>query len=265
MQKPEYLDLPIEKLLRGRYQPRREFDGEALEELAISIKSNGLIQPIVVRPLAKDRYEIIAGERRWRAAQMAGIHAIPCLINYYSDTQAAAVTTIENINRVNLNPIEEATAYQRLIDEFNYIHEEIAAIVGKSRVKITNILRLLKLEKTVQQLLISEQISEGHGKALVSLPPAQQATLAQTCVDQGWSVRKLEQHIKKASLPQKALQHTQDTNIQALETHVSEQFGAEVKLEADQSQSSGWLKIRYFDYDTLSGLLDKMGVRYEDE
>lgn len=264
MKKPDYQNLPLAFLEKGLYQPRKVFDQEALEELAASIKVNGLIQPLVVRPKDQGRYEIIAGERRWRAAQLAGLSEVACLINNYSDAQAAAITTIENINRTDLNPIEEASAYQRLTDEFGYIHEEIAAIVGKSRVKITNTLRLLKLTTVVQELLITGELSEGHGKALVSLPETHQTELAMQATQKGWSVRKLEQEIKNR-LAQTDVVPYEDANIRALEQKISEQVGAPVKLETDAPTKGGWLKIRYFNDDTLSGLLDKMGVSYADE
>lgn len=261
-QKPILCELPIEKLKRGKYQPRRVFDEEALAELATSIKSAGLIQPIVVRPLKEDYFEIVAGERRWRAAQLAKLDVIPCLINHYSDEQTSAITIVENINRVDLNPIEEARAYQRLIDEFSYLHEEVAAIVGKSRVKITNSLRLLNLDAEVQNLLIEKKLSEGHGKILAGLTANLQYKIAMQCVEKSWSVRKLEQEIKKLQTQNSAI-HASDPNVVALEKIISEQFGSEVKLDADASQRSGWLKIRYFDPETLAGLLDKMGVKYE--
>ena len=152
--------ISIDLLLRGQYQPRQHFDPEKLQELANSIKSTGgLLQPIVVRPLAHQKYEIVAGERRWRAAQLAGLEEISCLVYQYTDEQALQASIVENTSRAVLNPIEEAQAYQRLIDEFHYLHEEVAASVGKSRAAITNSLRLLKLEQRVQHLIISNPLS----------------------------------------------------------------------------------------------------------
>ncbi len=156
--------IPIEQLVRGKYQPRRHFDKKALEELAQSIRTNGLIQPIVVRPIAKQQYEIIAGERRWRAVQLAGMHNIECVIRDLTDTEAIEASTIENLQREDLNPIEEATAFQRLADDFHYTHEEIAATIGKSRARVSNVIRLLKLDTSVQQLLIDGLLNEGHVK-----------------------------------------------------------------------------------------------------
>ncbi|MAZ38787.1 MAG: chromosome partitioning protein ParB [Legionellales bacterium] len=264
MHKPQLKQLPIECLSRGKFQPRKQFDIEALTELSESIKSSGLIQPIVVRPISDKQYEIVAGERRWRAAQKAGLTEVSCLINAYSDEQTAAVSTIENVNRVDLNPIEEAYAYQRLIDDFGYLHDEIAAVVGKSRSKITNLLRLLVLDKRVQTFLIEGEITEGHGKILAGCSESIQYQLAEKCIRQGWSVRKLEQMAKLHTQPKTAMQNAEDVNIKALESLASEQVGAAVKLEHDEVERSGWLKIKYYNADTLAGILDKLGIQYEE-
>lgn len=190
--------IPIDLLVRGKYQPRQHFDPEKLQELADSIQSTGgLLQPIVVRPALDGRYEIVAGERRWRAAQLANLPDISCMVCQYTDEQALQAAIVENISRADLNPIEEAKAYQRLIDDFNYLHEEVAASVGKSRAVITNTLRLLKLAPTVQTLLINGDLSEGHGKILASLTPEQQMILAERCVQKGWNVRRIEAEAKK--------------------------------------------------------------------
>ena len=259
----ELKQLPVEFLQRGVYQPRRDFDQSALEELSNSIRSQGLIQPIVVRPL-QEGYEIIAGERRWRAAQLAGMDQVPCLIRKMSDEQAAAVTTIENIQREDLNPIEEAQSYQRLINEFSYQHDEVAAIVGVSRVKVSNTLRLLKLDDRIKDLLIKKKLSHGHGRSLAGLTVAAQLSLADKCIAEAWSVRRLEKECQRLQNKQQAaIQTGKDPDIVHLEQKVSEQFGAEVKLDPDADQKGGWMKIRYFDPDTLAGLLDKIGVDYE--
>ncbi len=256
--------ISVELLHRGRYQARCEFAPEDLAELADSIKSSGIIQPIVVRLSNTDnQYEIVAGERRWRAAQLAGLSEVSCLVKDYSDEQAAAVSAIENINRVDLNPIEEAHAYQHLIDEFDYIHEEIAAVVGKSRAKISNALRLLKLSDYIQGLLITKEISEGHGKILAGLTVEQQHYFAEQAVKQGWAVRQLQQAIKQAGAPARSIQSGTDIHLTQLEREVSDQIGTKVKVEPDGNQRSGWLKIRYYDHETLAGVLDKMGVEYE--
>jgi len=263
MTKPQLLTLPIEALQRGRFQPRQDFDQVGLQELAQSIESSGLIQPIVVRPIDSQYYEIVAGERRWRAAQLAELAEVPCLVNHYDNEQAAAVATIENIQRKNLNPIEEASAYKRMQEEFGYLHEEIAIIVGKSRPKISNMLRLLELDANVQQWLISGQLSTGHGKVLAGLPQQLQRSMAEQCVNEQWAVRTLEQAVKKYSRSGHAIQGGPSPDVGRLEQIVSEQFGAEVKLDSMANSQSGWLKIRYYDNDTLAGLLDKIGVDYE--
>jgi len=182
-QKPILKQLSLDQLMRGEYQPRRHFDATELQELADSIKTTGgLLQPIVVRPLTKNKYEIIAGERRWRAAQLAGFHEVSCLVNEFTDEEALQASIIENINRADLNPIEEAEAYQRLIEEFGYLHEQIATAVGKSRTSITNALRLLKLHPKVQEFLIQKKLTEGHGKILAGLDLTQQLKLAENCI-----------------------------------------------------------------------------------
>lgn len=257
--KPELRQLPIDILTRGQFQPRRQFDQNSLSELAQSIKVSGIIQPIIVRPLAKDNYEIVAGERRWRAAQLAGLDTVPCLINHYTDEQTLAVTTVENINRVDLNPIEEAEAYQRLIDEFNYLHEEVAAIVGKSRVKITNSLRLLKLERAVKQLLIEGQLTEGHGKVLVGLPIKLQLELAKKCIAYAWSVRKTEQEVKKAQLQGDKISDEKSPDIERLEMALSDHVGCKVSI--DFADKKGQLKIDFHNLEILDGLFQKMGFQ----
>ncbi len=256
-------DIPVEWLRRGKYQPRRDFNQDALQELADSIAEQGIIEPIIVRPLAEKRYEIIAGERRWRAAQLAGLGVVPCVIRDYSDEEAAEVTLIENIQREDLNPIEEAQALHRLLDEFHYTHEEIATAIGKSRAKITNILRLLHLDERVQRLLIERVLSEGHGKALAGLPFAAQFPLAQKAVEQAWSVRKMEQAVKQEKNTGSVAENTEDANIKHLERAASDRLGSEVKVENSASQRSGWLKVKYYDYETLAGILEKMGINIE--
>ena len=262
MKKPQLSQLSIEQLRRGRYQPRRDFDETALAELAESIRSSGLIQPIVVRQCGEQQYEIVAGERRWRAAQLAGLDLVPCLINDYTDEQAAAVTTIENIQRKNLNPIEEAQSLQRLVDDFNYLHDEVAAVVGKSRSQVSNSLRLLRLDERVQRWLIEGKLSEGHGKILAGLNHREQMDLAQRCVTQQWSVRQTEQQVKKMQA-QPAIAPAYKADIKRLERIMSDRFGAKVKVDTDATAQSGWVSIQFYDNDTLSGLLEKMGISYD--
>lgn len=253
-------DLELKRLKPGKYQPRQHFDPQGLEELAQSIRANGLIQPVIVRPLSGDFFEIIAGERRCRAAQMASLEAVPCLIKHYTDEQAAAASTIENINRVDLNPIEEAQSYQRLIDEFDYQHHEVAAIVGRSRASVTNFLRLLRLDVSVQQKIIEKQLSEGHGKILAALPLSEQAYWAKRCMSQDLSVRKLERLLNKSNRSHSKTQATntqKSADIQHLERHLGDYLGCPVTLS--QTNKHCQLQIDCYDFDVLEGLLDKIG------
>lgn len=255
-------ELPIEFLERGKYQPRVQFDEMPLRELATSIKRNGIIQPIFVRPLTKNRYEIIAGERRWRAAQLAGLTIVPCLIKSISDEDAIAATTIENIQRQDLNPIEEAKAYQRMVNEFDYTHEEISTIVGKSRPKISNLIRLLTLDSRAQQVIVEEGLSEGHAKVIAGTPQYQHLSLTMKSIKYRWSVRQLEQYIKQETNVTSAKKR-KNPDILRLEQKLSEYFTSDVSIDTD-SHVSGHIKIRYGDLDILAGILDKIGVAIDD-
>lgn len=254
----------IDLLVRGKYQPRQQFDPIKIEELAESIQSTGgLLQPLVVRPLPAGKYEIVAGERRWRAAQRAGLSEISCLISEITDEQALQASIIENISRTDLNPIEEAMAYQRLIDEFDYLHEEIAASVGKSRTAITNSLRLLKLDMKVQRLLIEGKLSEGHGKILASLPHAQQLMLAERCAQKGWNVRRIEAEAKKLQPHTNEVESNySDNNIRHLEVALSEHVGNKVKIDCEE-KGGGYVRIRFNNIDELEGHFKKIGFDYE--
>lgn len=254
--------ISIELLVRGKYQPRHHFDAEKLRELADSIKSTGgLLQPIVVRPQGS-QYEIVAGERRWRAAQLAGLSDVSCLVCQYTDEQALQASIVENTSRTDLNPIEEAKAYQRLIDEFHYLHEEVAASVGKSRTAITNSLRLLKLDTRVQELLIHGQLSEGHGKILASLPAHQQIDLAERCVQKGWNVRKMEAEAKKLQqAPVTNEGRYDDANIKRLEVALSEHVGNRVQIDCE-NRGGGFVVIRFNNVDELEGHFERIGFNY---
>lgn len=255
-------NLPVDCLSRGRYQSRRVFDDAALQELADSIRAQGVIEPIIVREIAVNRYEIIAGERRWRASQLAFLQTVPCVIRDYSDAEAAAVTLIENIQRENLNPIEEALALQQLIDEFHHTHEELAKSLGQSRTKITNTLRLLQLDSRIQRWLIDQLLTEGHGKILAGLSAESQWTMAKKTIDENWSVRQLEQMLQKEKHVLLSENVKTDANIRRLEKMTSDHFGAEVVLENNVNRS-GWIKLKYQNYDVLAGILEKMGVETE--
>lgn len=261
--KPLLQQLSVDQLKRGKYQPRRHFDPAQLQELADSIKTTGgLLQPIIVRPLKDGHYEIVAGERRWRAAQLAGLQEVSCLISNYSDEQALQAAIIENINRSDLNPLEEAEAYQRLIDEFHYLHEEVAAAVGKSRTTITNALRLLKLDPRVQELLGSGQLTEGHGKILAGLPQQHQLALAELCIQKNWSVRKIELEAKKIQQPLQESPYS-DPNIKKLETALSDHVGNTVKIDCEE-RGGGYVVIRFNNIDELEGHFERLGFKKED-
>lgn len=256
--------LPIESLQRGQYQPRRVFDEETLQELAQSIRTQGLIEPLIVREITDEHYEIIAGERRWRAAMLAGVCELPCLISKYSDQQAAAISLIENIQREDLNLLEEAHGYQRLLTEFQFNQEEIASLVGKSRSHIANILRLLTLCTTVQEQLRSKQLSLGHARMLVGLSPKQQEVFAKQVYEEGWSVRKLEEMVRSSKnfISPLSPQENNTNDLHHIQVHLSEQVGAPVQITSEHGQG-GWLKIKFYDNDTLSGLLERLGLSYD--
>lgn len=259
--KAKLFDIPVNHLQRGRFQPRVEFNEQELAELALSIQSAGVIQPLVVRPIGAERYEIVAGERRWRASQLAGLSTVPCLVKHYTDEQTAAVTTIENINRVDLNPIEEARAYQRLIDEFQYLHDEVAAVVGKSRTKITNALRLLKLVPEVQTLLIHGELSEGHGKILAGLESKQQHALALKIVKYQWSVRRAEKEAKQILTGKK--QVNIDPDIKSLEKRLGDYIGCDVNI--DHGDDRCRMHIDCHNIDVLQGVLEKLGFKHKEK
>lgn len=258
--KPTLQNIAIDLLVPGRYQPRQQFDPEKLKELAASIQSTeGLLQPIIVRPLTGNRYEIVAGERRWRAAQIAKLQEVSCLIFNYTDEQALQASIVENISRADLNPIEEAQAYQRLIDEFHYLHEEVAASVGRSRAAITNSLRLLKLDPCVQKFIIEGQLSEGHGKILAGLLPHEQIDLANRCVQKSWNVRKVEAEAKKLQTSHDDNKGKfSDVNIQRLEIALGEHIGNRVHIECEH-RGGGYMRIRFNNVDELEGHFERMG------
>ena len=261
--KPVLQQLSVDLLQRGQYQPRRYFDPEQLQELAESIKTTGgLLQPIVVRPLKDGVYEIVAGERRWRAAQIAGMSEVSCLVSHYTDEQALQASIIENINRVDLNPIEEAQGYQRLINEFHYLHEEVAAAVGKSRTKITNALRLLKLDPRVQELLMTGQLSEGHGKILAGVELTKQFELATRSIQKNWSVRKIELEAKKLLRTIPTDSPYSDANIKHLESALADHIGNQVRIDCE-NRGGGYVVIRFNNVDELEGHFEKLGFKYD--
>lgn len=256
--------IPVDCLVRGRYQPRRHFNAEQLSELADSIRATGgLLQPVIVRAAAAGQYEIIAGERRWRAAQLAGLREVSCLVGQYSDEQALQAAIVENTSRADLNPIEEAEAYQRLIDEFQYLHEEVAAAVGKSRVAITNALRLLRLPEGVRAFLKEGKLSEGHGKILAGLDSAQQLALATECVKKAWSVRQLEKAAKSLGGEGETEGPYSDPNLRKLSVQLSDHLGNDVKIECEP-RGGGFVRIRFNNVDELEGHFERLGFEYQD-
>lgn len=251
--------IPIECLKRGKYQTRRQFSADEIRELAVSIKQSGLVQPIVVRKIADNQYEIVAGERRWRASQQAGLTEISCLVRDYNDEEAATVTAVENVNRVDLNPIEEAKAYQKLVDDFQYSHDEVAAVVGKSRAKISNSLRLLTLEPLIQNVLIAGDLSEGHGKILLSVTPAQRLSLMRECVRKKLSVRQLEARARQLLNQQKLTELMPDVDVVSLAAQVSEYLGCPASIHQTGRQCQ--LTLECHNLEILSGVLEKMGFQ----
>lgn len=248
--------LPVEMLERGRYQPRRDMSPEALQELAESIKAQGVMQPIVVRPLGEKRYEIIAGERRWRAAQMAGLDTIPAVVRDVPDEAAIAMALIENIQREDLNPMEEALALSRLKDEFELTHQQVADAVGKSRAMVTNLLRLISLEQEVKRLLEHGDLEMGHARALLALSGDVQIDAARTVVSRGLSVRQTEALVRDYEKPKPAPKEPvrPDPNVKQLLNDLSDRLGAPVQLRQEKG-GKGKLVISYNSYDELDGIL----------
>ncbi|MBU1236360.1 MAG: ParB/RepB/Spo0J family partition protein [Gammaproteobacteria bacterium] len=251
--------LTVGVLRPGKYQPRTRMDPGSLEELAASIKAQGLIQPISVRPVAEGRYEIIAGERRWRAAQIAGLNEVPVLIRDIPDEAVLAMSLIENIQREDLNPLEEAAGLQRLIDEFNMTHQQAADAVGRSRSAASNLLRLLQLAKPAQDMLMAGDIEMGHARALLPLPKGEQARLASVVVDKGWSVRETERAVARELNPpaHKTAVKVPDRDLERLEEDLADNLGASVKIVANR-KGAGSLTIRFASLDQLDGLLARL-------
>ncbi|WP_111498475.1 MULTISPECIES: ParB/RepB/Spo0J family partition protein [Marinobacter] len=254
----ELRDIPVDLIQRSRYQPRRDMDQDALQELADSIRQQGVMQPVVVRPLAEGRFELIAGERRWRATQLAGLDQIPAIIRDVPDEAAIAMALIENIQRENLNPIEEAFALQRLQEEFGLTQAQVAEAVGKSRTTITNLLRLIGLTEDVRVMLEHGDLEMGHGRAMLTLPPELQGQAARQVVSKSLSVRQTEALVRKLqqeSPNQKAgAKPALDPNIRALQDDLAERLGARVAISHGQ-RGKGKLVIEYSSLDELDGIL----------
>lgn len=257
-QDSELRKLPLDLIRRGKYQPRVDMHPESLEDLANSIRAQGVVQPIVVKPDGKGEYEIIAGERRWRAAQMAGLQEIPAVVRDVPDKAAMAMALIENIQRENLNPIEESNALQRLINEFELTHQEVAEAVGRSRVAVSNLLRLLDLHEDVKRMLEQRELEMGHARALLGLKGAAQSAAARGVVSKGLSVRETEALVRRllsgAESRAAAKKPTLDPDIRRLQEDLSEKLGAAVEL-AHGTKGKGKLVIHYNSLDELDGIL----------
>ena len=260
-QADELRTLPIELLQRGANQPRMDFDKDALQELADSIKAQGVLQPVLVRPLADSgKFEIIAGERRWRASQLAGLHEIPAVVRELDDRTAMCIALIENIQREDLNPLEQARGLARLVEDFDMTHDAVAESVGRSRPAVTNMLRLLELSEEVKRLLETRQLEMGHARALLTLSEQQQMWAAQQIVKSGLSVRGAEalaRRLQKAKTVLKPGQNRVDPDVRLLETELSEQLGAAVTIQ-QRKQGKGTLRIAYSSLDQLDGILARL-------
>ncbi|MCA0298617.1 ParB/RepB/Spo0J family partition protein [Pseudoxanthomonas mexicana] len=257
--------LPVQQLQPGKYQPRMQMDASKLTELAESIKAQGVIQPIVVRELSPGKFEIVAGERRWRASQEAGLAEVPVVVRELDDRTVIAMALIENIQREDLNPLEEAQSLQRLINEFSLTHAEAAEAVGRSRAAVSNLLRLLELPPAIRALLEARRLEMGHARALLTLSPDLASKLASDAAEQGWSVREVEHRAQqfaagkvpvngKKTKPAKA---APQPDIASLETELSESLGTRVTI-AHGRGGKGKLIIQYTDLDTLDGVLERL-------
>lgn len=253
--------ISIDKLQAGRYQPRQDMTTEGLEELAASIREQGVINPIVARSVGKDRFEIIAGERRFRASRMAGLTTVPVIVRSVNDKAALAMALIENMQREDLNVVEEAIGTRRLIDEFGYTHEEAAKALGKSRSATTNLLRLLNLAKPVQEMLAQRKLEMGHARALLTLGIDDQIEAANRIVKQSLSVRQAEQLAEtlktKKTAPRKSVKQKKNQDVQRLERELSETLAAPVSIESGRGQS-GKIVIAYADLDDMDAILNKL-------
>ena len=259
-QEGELRSLPIQQIQPGKYQPRRHWNDEALDELAASIKAQGLIQPVVVRAIGKNSYELIAGERRWRAAQRAQLSEIPALVKDVPEVAVPAMALIENIQRQDLTPLEEADAIKRLIDDFDLTHQQAADAVGRSRAAVSNMLRLIDLPASIKRLLDDGKLEMGHARCLLTLPERDAEALALEAARSNWSVRELEDAARKAQTAPKGKAKSapaRDPNIDALERELAERFATKVEV-AHGRGGRGKLVIHYHSNDELEGILGKM-------
>jgi len=260
-EKEHLQSLPIEYMQRGKYQPRKDLNPEKLQELADSIKAQGLIQPIVVRRISVEKYEIVAGERRWRASQLAGLTQIPVVIKKIDDRTAMAMALIENIQREDLNPLEEAEALNRLLNEFEMTHQLIAEAIGKSRTTVTNLLRLMDLHPDVKKLLLSNQLEMGHARALLSLDGNKQVALANKVIKEGLTVRITERLVKESHADPKVQKIKPiDNDTLQLQGELTAKLGARVTIDHKEN-GSGKLVIAYTSLDELDGIIERLKSR----
>ena len=251
--------VPVERIRRGRHQPRRIVDESTLEELAHSVRSRGIVQPIVVRPTGNGGFEIVAGERRWRAAQMAGLREVPVVVRECSDSEAAAVALVENIQREDLNPIEEAEGYRTLAGEFGLTHQELADTVGRSRSSVSNTLRLLELNRDVRALVEQGELDMGHARALLALSGAEQSETAAEVVRRGLSARETEKLVRSKAKGDAAATgpKSRDPDVVRLETDLAERLGAKVRID-HRAKGRGSLTIHYSSLEALDGILQRI-------
>lgn len=252
--------IPLDLISPGPYQPRSIFDADRLEELAESIRHQGVIQPVIVRSSGTHKFELVAGERRWRAAQMADIDKIPAIVRDVPDEIAIAMALVENIQREDLNPIEEASALRRLVDEFQMTHQEAGDAVGRSRSAVSNLLRLLELSKEVRELVDAKHLEMGHARALLTLEPSMQAQAAREVVSKSLSVRETEKLVRRLKNPPVRKTTTIDPDTRYLQDQISEKLCATVKL-SHNSQGKGKMVISYNSADELEGILEHMGLK----
>lgn len=256
--------VPVRDIKPGRYQPRSQMDDEGLQELADSIKAQGVIQPVIVREHGLSQYELIAGERRWRASQLAGLAEIPVVIKSIGDEAALAMGLIENIQRENLNPIEEAQGLKRLVDEFGLTHETVAKAVGRSRSAVSNSLRLLALPEPVQEMLFLRQLEMGHARALLPLPVMEQLSLAQKAVKNGWSVREVERRSQLAQqAPQEKKSKTVSPDIRYLNEALTEKLGVRAEVQT-ANHKRGKVVLHFDSPETFARLMRQLDVKLPD-
>ena len=249
--------IALDKLISGKFQPRKNFNQDTLKELADSIKAQGIIQPILVRMISNNQYEIIAGERRWQAAKIANLKEVPVIIKDISDSTALAMALIENIQREDLNVIEEARGIRRLIDEFNITHEEAAEAVGKSRTTVSNILRLLNLCEHAQKALETKKIEMGHARAILSLSFIDQTKMCQKIINQQLTVREVEKAVSKGETKKIPSKQSKDNDIKRMENELSDRFGTNISISHKQS-GKGSINFKYTNLDDLERIIKKL-------